>query len=107
MPKLVGISQLNKLVAESDLGQTEARRPVIRLSSNEIDFLLGALALPPHLIASLRRAKDVRGRIGGDDADALLDLCGERLQVHGFGPGYEPTEEGKQLERMIDRLFVG
>lgn len=80
---------------------------MIRLSSDEIDFLLGVLALPPRLAENLGRARDLGEQIEEDDADALRDLCGERLQTHGFGPGYEPTEEGKQLERMIDRLFVG
>lgn len=80
---------------------------MIRLSSDEIDFLLGVLALPPRLVENLGRARDLGEQIEEDDADALRDLCGERLQTHGFGPGYEPTEEGKQLERMIDRLFVG
>ena len=80
---------------------------MIRLSSDEIDFLLGALALPPALLESLERARAKGGHLGDDDADALRDLCGERLQTHGFGPAYKPTEEGKRLERMIDRLFVG
>lgn len=80
---------------------------MIRLSSREIDFLLGVLALPPHLVERLRGAKDQGGSIEDDDADALRDLCGERLQTRGFGPAYEPTEEGRQLERIIDRLFVG
>jgi hypothetical protein len=80
---------------------------VIRLSSDEIDFLLGVLALPPRLLETLERARALGGRVEDDEADALRDLCGERLQTHGFGPTYEPTEEGKQLERMIDRLFIG
>lgn len=80
---------------------------MIRLSFAEIDFLLRVLSLPPHLVQRLSRAKDMGGHIEDDDADALRDLCGERLQTHGFGPGYAPTEEGEQLEKMIDRLFVG
>ena len=80
---------------------------MIRLSHDEIDFLLGVLAVPLRLLEALERARALGGHLEEDDADALRDLCGERLQTHGFGPGYEPTEEGKQLERMIDRLFVG
>ena len=80
---------------------------MIRLSSDEIDFLMYVLELPPSLLESLERARRLGGRVQDDDADALRDLCGERLQTHGFGPTYEPTEEGKQLERMIDRLFIG
>ena len=80
---------------------------MIRLSFDEIDFLMGVLELPPRLLEGLTRARESGGQIEDDDADVLRDLCGERLQIHGFGPTYEPTEEGKQLERMIDRLFIG
>jgi hypothetical protein len=80
---------------------------MIRLSSDEIAFLLDVLALPPALLERLELARAKGGLLGDDDADVLRDLCGERLQTHGFGPAYEATEEGKRLERMIDRLFVG
>ncbi len=80
---------------------------MIRLSCEETDFLLKVLELPQSLLENLEQIQNEGGSLGDDDADALRDLCGERLQTHGFGPDYRPTEEGKKLEKMIDRLFVG
>lgn len=42
-----------------------------------------------------------------DQADKLRDLCGEQLQVAGFNENYELTREGKILESLIDKFFVG
>jgi hypothetical protein len=36
----------------------------------------------------------------------LRDLCGERLQIYGFDENYNPTEEGKILEELIDKLYT-
>jgi len=80
---------------------------MIRLSRGEVDFLLRVLELPQSLLETLKQVQIEGGSLGGDAADALRDLCGERLQTHGFGPDYQSTEEGKKLEKMIDRLFVG
>ena len=80
---------------------------MIRLSRDEIEFLLETLPLPAQLAENLRKTQTGDGSVEDDDADALRDLCGERLQTHGFGRNYEINEEGERLERMIDRLFVG
>jgi len=42
-----------------------------------------------------------------DEADEIRDLCGEQLQIIGFNQDYELTCEGKILESLIDKLFVG
>lgn len=78
-----------------------------RLKPDEIVFLLTTLDLPNRLRTALEQARDGSGLISDDEADMLRDLCGDRLQTHGFGPDYEPTPEGVALERMIDRLFIG
>ena len=68
--------------------------------------MLKLLPLPDGLGERLRLVRAGRGELTADDADRLRDLCGERLQTHGFGPDYEPTEEGRCLERLIDELYV-
>lgn len=77
------------------------------LTPAEIDFILEKLQLGPILRARLKHISASGGSIGEDDADFLRDRCGERLQVYGFGSKYEPTTEGRLLEDLIDKLFVG
>jgi hypothetical protein len=79
---------------------------MIRMADQDIDFMLRALALPDELGERLRLVRAGRGELSADDADRLRDLCGERLQTHGFGPDYTPTEEGRRLERLIDELYL-
>ncbi len=78
-----------------------------RVAEQDIDFMMGTLPLPDGLGQRLRLVRAGRAELAADDADLLRDLCGERLQTHGFGPDYEPTEEGRRLERLIDALHVG
>lgn len=78
-----------------------------RISRDDLAFLLRVLDLPRGLRDRIESAMKGHTELTIDDADALRDLCGERLQTHGFGPGYVPTEEGGRLERLIDELFIG
>ena len=45
--------------------------------------------------------------ISEDQADAIRDLCGEQLQTVGFNEKYELTQEGKILESLVDKFFIG
>lgn len=42
-----------------------------------------------------------------DDADAsdLRELCSDYLTEVGFDEDYEPNEEGKILETLVDKLY--
>lgn len=42
----------------------------------------------------------------GDHVDALRDGCAEMLQEVGFDTNYNPTECGRTLEGLIDKLFL-
>jgi hypothetical protein len=42
-----------------------------------------------------------------EDADVVRDLCGEKLQTSGFESDYTPTDVGRRLERLVDKLYVG
>ena len=79
---------------------------MIRLNQHEIRFLLNLPDLPSRLAKTLTQADIRHEGLSEDNADAFRDLCGERLQTHGFGPDYEPTAEGKMLEGLIDRLVA-
>jgi hypothetical protein len=80
---------------------------VKRLSDADAQFLLDVLDLTEALRKTVNELRMGRTQLSEDDAEKLRDLCGERLQTHGFGEGYEPTTEGRRLEELIDRLFVG
>jgi len=45
--------------------------------------------------------------ISEDQADVIRDLCGEQLQIIGFDEKYELTAEGKILESLVDKFFIG
>jgi len=79
----------------------------INLSENEIKYILSSIPLKGDLRTKLN---EYRGRgcfFLDDEADLLRDLCGERLETHGFQLDYTLTREGEILERLIDKLFVG
>lgn len=69
--------------------------------------MLEVLNLPDDLRRRLEEARSGGTTLTLEDLDVLRDLCGERLQTHGFKSDYEPTEEGRRLERLIDELFTG
>ncbi len=45
--------------------------------------------------------------VAEDQADDLRDICGEQLQIVGFDKEYNLTNEGRILESLIDKFFVG
>jgi hypothetical protein len=38
-------------------------------------------------------------------SEELGDLCSERLSTHGFDDYQTPTEEGRKLEELQDKLY--
>jgi hypothetical protein len=80
----------------------------IKISTDDVKFMLDKLdALPPDLRLKLRPMVRNGGILSADDADRLRDVCGDRLQTHGFDRNYDLTVEGRSLELLIDKLFVG
>lgn len=79
----------------------------MRLAREDIDYMLRVLELSADLRNKLELAAAGRAELSLEEADELRDLCGDRLQTHGFGEDYEATEEGTRLERLIDELFIG
>ena len=43
-------------------------------------------------------------RMSVEQRDVLVSLMADRLQLAGFGPEYEPNEEGRLVESIIDAL---
>lgn len=42
-----------------------------------------------------------------DLADEYRNRCQDRLEVVGFDKDYNPTSQGRILESLIDKLYVG
>lgn len=79
---------------------------MVRLRREDAEFMLSVLDLPADLREVLAGVPHAGTTINEDVAERLRDHCGERLQTHGFDEHYNPTEEGRKLEQLIDVLFV-
>ena len=81
---------------------------MIMLNLQDIHFMLEKLSLSENLRELLNELiSDKNKSISDAVADELRDLCTDRLDTHGFDIDYEPTEEGKKLEALIDKLYTG
>ncbi len=81
---------------------------MISLSHSDAVFMLSVLPLEADLKAKLLSVKfGSQLSLDEDSADRLRDHCGERLQTHGFDEDYNPTDEGRHLENLIDVLYIG
>ena len=88
-----------------------ADRGIVKLSKQETMYLKTAQFLPSSLAEVLRNALPADGRSGTlslsrQHAEAFRDAFTERLASVGFDQHYEPTEEGRMLEQLIDSFFV-
>ncbi len=80
---------------------------MVSISRDKADYCLRAFEVPPDLRESLQAGEQKqRIELTDDEADLLRDLCGERLQTHGFGANYVPNQEGIILEELIDDLYI-
>ena len=74
------------------------------ITQKDIEFILEHLDIPTSIYSKLKNEKSVY-ELSSDEIDLLHDLCGDRLQTHGFDFSYDLTEEGKILETLIDKLY--
>ena len=79
---------------------------MIYLSQYDVQFMLMMLQLTPDLSQVLKAIAE-GGEITEDQADELRDCCTDKLDEVGFDEKYEPTEDGKKLEALVDKLYIG
>jgi hypothetical protein len=83
----------------------------IELSKLEYSYLCYSSFLEDNyrilLFSSQQQDDKYTLKISEEQADELRDLCGEQLQVAGFDENYELTAEGRILESLVDKFFVG
>jgi hypothetical protein len=58
-------------------------------------------------IKIIKNNKSILIECSEEQADEIRDACGEKLQIVGFGKNYELTNEGRILEDLIDKFFIG
>mgnify|MGYP001800736849 CR=1 FL=1 len=84
----------------------------IKLSQAEYSYLCKTSFLPERLrqlffLTESEEENAYKLNISEDQADEIRDLCGEQLQLVGFDEKYGPTPEGKLLEDLVDKFYIG
>lgn len=82
----------------------------INLTKDEFDYLTNAPFLPKKCRKFRFSPPYLEGvvvKIYPHDADEIRTLCSIQLQVNGYDEKKELTPEGKLLESIIEKLFVG
>ncbi len=83
----------------------------IKLSPEELTYLLRENFLEEPLMDLLRTTQRTSKagilNLTEVQADEFRDAFSDRMQDVGFDESYEPTREGKMLESLIDRFYVG
>lgn len=80
---------------------------MITLNLSDIRFMQTVLSLSEshrELFNKLASKKDKL--ISSEVSEELSDLCTERLSTHGFDDFQSPTDEGRMLEELIDKLYA-
>lgn len=76
---------------------------MIKLTKIDKDFLINNLELDSNEIKTLNNSET----IDEDFADRLRDMCTDKLDYGGYDENYKPTQMGKELNKLIDKLFIG
>lgn len=93
---------------ETEDSETSSLMPVY-LTEEEHHYLLESAFLPKMLKKSLKETQDKKYLFEGHPywMDEIRNLCGIQLQVAGFNENYAPTPEGKILEDLVDKFYIG
>jgi len=83
----------------------------VKLSKSELGYLKSAKFLKPDLFQNIENAncngeKSCVINLDIDTIEAFRDCFTEELAQVGFDENYEPNEEGKILENLIDRFYI-
>ena len=80
---------------------------MITLNLSDIRFMQTVLLLSESQRKLFDKLASKKQKLISDDvSNELSDLCAERLSTHGVDAYYSPTEEGRKLEELIDKLYA-
>jgi hypothetical protein len=82
-----------------------------QLSSQEADYLNGLAAHDESLARQLKSQQQVAGgrvelHLSRAEAERLRDSLTVKLAAIGFDENYSPNEQGRVLEKLIDRFYL-
>jgi hypothetical protein len=88
----------------------DATHRIVRLSAKELSYLRNSRFLPEDLVEVLNTTQSISDEtnalhLSNDDAEEFRSALTDHLAKVGFGIDYEPTDEGKILEDLIDRFY--
>ena len=77
------------------------------LNQSDIRFMQAVLPLSEGLRKLFDKLTSKNKKLIPDEISSeLSDLCEERLATHGFDDYHSPTEEGRKLEELMDKLYT-
>ncbi len=80
---------------------------MIILNLSDIRFMQTVLSLSENHRNLFDKLASKKEKLISDEvSDELSDLCTDRLETHGFDAYHSPTEEGRKLEELIDKLYM-
>jgi RIO-like serine/threonine protein kinase len=79
---------------------------MITLNPSDIRFMETVLPLSESHRCLLKKLISKKKKlIPHEISEELGDLCSDRLSTHGFDDYQTPTEEGRKLEELQDKLY--
>jgi hypothetical protein len=84
-----------------------SEKSMITLNLSDIRFMQTVLSLSESHRKLFDKLTSKKEKLIPDEvSDELSDLCADRLETHGFDAYHSPTEEGRKLEELIDKLYA-
>jgi len=80
---------------------------MIYLKPEDIEYLLEKIELSVELRSALEALSGVGGKVSTNQADELRDLCNDRVDLCGYDENYTLNDDGKILDALVDKLYVG
>ena len=79
---------------------------MITLNLSDVRFMETVLPLSEGHRSLLKNLISKNKKLIPDEvSEELADLCSERLSTHGFDDYQTPTDEGRKLEELQDKLY--
>ena len=79
---------------------------MITLNLSDIRFMETVLPLSESHRNMLKSLISKKKKLISDEvSEELGDLCSDRISTHGFDDYQTPTEEGRKLEELQDKLY--
>lgn len=76
----------------------------LHLTSDEFKYITNFIQVKNLLLNTTESQDQFEIQLSEDQLDDLEEIFSERLQIAGFDIDYNPTDEGRILEALLDKL---